>query len=637
VSVWPVVLPEVDPHGNLGVWVAALGEPGPAEPRCRTTLTVATAGDARVLRLFLDTERGRPATASREGLGVVFDGVLFNRRELTAQLGHAADWPADDAGLVLSGYVRWGLEVLRRLKGIFALVVWDGRTNALLCARDRTGIYPLFYAESRGAFLVSTSIDALLRHPDVASSIDPVILAGDLMFRGASPEETYFPAVRRLGPGSFIEVRSSARRIARYWNPVPPQRPGRWASDDERERFDALLEEAVARGLALGRSCIYLSGGIDSAGVAMAAADVCRRDGHPMPVALLMDHSDMGVDETAVQTGVATSLGLPQVRRSYRDLTSHESMLEETLEWTRTWPWPILYPSVPAYVALSLEAKALGCRVLLSGEGGDEWMAVHPLYGAELLRAGNLVGLARLISASWRSYPWNARQFLRVSAWTCGLRPVVVDVIRRFLWTHSRVALQTRRCRAIFRHIPPWLAPDPAVRRGLEERIARDVERDLRALESPGVYGPAMRPMLDVSFDHDFERSRRTGLRILHPYWDADIVDFFYRTPPSVHCVDGRTKGLVRRRLARRFPSLGFGTQRKLVMPPLERELLMTQAPVAWIKHGGAPTLGALGVVDQAALRRRMDAFFASPQAVDYFHHVWTPLNLEAWARAHAS
>ncbi len=636
-SVWPVALPEIAPDSDLGVWVAVLGEREATQADQASTLTPIAAGTSRALRVRVETERGRPATASGDGCGAVFDGVLFNRRELHHELLETAGRGVDDAALVLGGYRRWGEGVLERLKGLFALVIWDGRTDSLLAARDRTGMYPLFYVELGQTVLASTSVDALLRFPGVSSSVDPIALASDLMGRGMGLEETYFRAVRRLPPGSLLTMRQGRRRVSRYWNPSPPERPGRWARDDEREQFDALFEQAVGRALALGRSCIYLSGGIDSVGVALTAAEVCRREGRPVPLALLMDHSDVGAGEMPVQTGVVASLGLPHVTRSYRDLTSHDSMLEETLDWTRTWPWPILYPSVPAYVTLSVEAKAHGCRVLLTGDGGDEWMAVHPLYGTDLLRAGNVVGFARMVRAAWRSYPWEPRQFFRVTTWTCGLRPLLVDPVRRVLWAHAPDVLRAHRHRAIVAEIPPWLAPAPAVRRGLEERIARDVERDLAMLEIPGPYGPAMRPMLDVSFDHDFERSRRTGLRMFHPYWDADLVDFFYRTPASVHCVGGRTKGLVRRRLARRFPELGFDTQRKLVMPPMEQELLVTQAPSAWLKHGGAPTLGALGVVDEPALQRRMEGLFAAQHAVDYFHHVWTPLNLEAWARAHAS
>ncbi len=635
--VWPLVPPEVDRDGDLGAWVAALGEPSPDPPGRPVPLTVAKTGATRALRLFLESERPRPATASRHGCGVIFDGVLFDRQELAHQLENAAEPAADDANLVMTGYLRWGRDVLQRIKGVFALVIWDGRTDSLLCARDRTGLYPLFYAEGGRNFLVSTSIDALLRFPGVPSTLDRATLASDLMLRGPGPEETYFSAVKRLAPGCFLESHGATRRVARYWDPAPPGMPGRWAREDEREQFDTLLEQAVRRGLELGRAGIFLSGGIDSVGVATVAADLCRRDGRPMPVALMMAYSELGIDETPVQTGVATRLGLPQVMRSYRDLIGQESVVEDTLEWTRTWPWPVLYPSVLAYVSLSREAKLHGCRVLLTGEGGDEWTAVHPLYGSELLRAGNLVGFARMIRASWSSYPWKRWKFVRASSWACGLRPLLVNVVRRLLWANAPDVLRTHRQRAILAHAPAWLAPDPAVRRGLEERIACDVEHDLAMLQVPGIYGPAMRPMLDVSFDHDFERSRRTGLRIFQPYWDADVVDFFYRTPASVHCIEGRTKGLVRRRLARRFPGLGFGTQRKLVMPPVEQDLLMTRAPGAWVKHGGALTLAALGVVDGPGLQRAMNGFFARPEAVDFFHQVWTPLNLEVWARAHAS
>jgi asparagine synthase (glutamine-hydrolysing) len=523
-----------------------------------------------------------------------------------------------------------------RLKGFFATVLWDGPRETLLCARDGTGIYPLFYVPAGAGLLASTSIDALLRRPGVDTSIDRVALAGHVIHHWTGPEATYHVAVRRLPPGSLLEVRGGVPRVERYWDPAPPDEPVRWVASDELERFDALFEQAVTRCLDLGRSTIFLSGGLDSVSVATAATDVCRRDGRPLPLALLMDLSSLDADETPLQTAVVERLGLRHVTGRYDQLADPDAVLHEALEWSATWPWPLPYPSVLAYVGLSLAAKAEGCRVLLTGEGGDEWLAVHPYFGADALRRGRLSTFARQAMVSWRSYPLPLWRFLRLHGWRCGLRPLLVQAARTTLSALAPGVLRRHRHRTILAHAPEW-APDPSLRRALEERVAEDVERDLAAPRVRGLYRAGMRPMLETRFEDEFERSRRTGLRMLHPFWDADLVDFLYRVPPELLSAGGRTKGLVRGRLARRFPGLGFETQPKLVLPNIDRDLVLGRAQVAWEKHGGAPTLEALGIVDGARLRAAMDALLARPDAADRHGVVWNALNLEAWARPRVS
>src|SRR5262245_46511437 len=139
--------------------------------------------------------------------------------------------------------------------------------------------------------------------------------------------------------------------------------------------------------------------------------------------------------------------------------------------------------------------------------------------------------------------------------------------------------------------------------------------------------------MLEASFETDFERSRRTGLRIFHPYWDADLQDFLLRTPPTLLNLGGRTKGLVRRRLAQRFPELGFGTQKKLMLPDISRVQILRRARTVWEKNGGAPSLSMLGVVDDVRLGQAIEAFFARRPDLEGLDFVWDVLNLEAWVR----
>jgi asparagine synthase (glutamine-hydrolysing) len=633
VTIWSGVLPEADPAGDLGIWVASVGEPdGLPRVGAASARTVTRIASGRGLRVACATERQRPSIAVDAGCGAVFDGVLFNRAALAAELRAGAGPSPGEADLVLRAYRRWGQDFVGRMKGIFALVLWDPHEDRLFCARDRTGVYPLFYSEAGRALLVSTSVDALLRQPTVTASVDPAALAGHLICHWNGPEDTYFAAVKRLPAGCSLEVRGGERRVRRYWDPAPLDTPVRWVREDELEHFDALLEQAVGRCLELGPGAVYLSGGIDSVAVASVAADLCRRHGRALPFALMMDLSVLGAGETGVQTGVAASLGLPFLLQSYEELAATDTVLDESLAWSATWPWPIAFPSVLPYVKLGLSARAHGCGVLLTGEGGDEWLVIDPRHAADLLRRGDILGFARLLRALARSYPFPLVQVLRTTGWFSGLRPLLARSLRGLLESRAPDLLRHRRRRAILARAPAWAAPDPVVRRALEERIAGAVERDLATPEPASFSQAALRRMLDTRFDDDFERSRRTGLRLLHPLWDADVVEFLYRMPPESLNAGGRTKGLVRQRLDHRFPALGFGAQRKVVLPDYNRTMIMTRAEGAWEKQG-APTLAMLGVVDEVKLRTAMAGFFARPETAKPLSLVWNPLNLEAWVR----
>src|SRR5262245_9975806 len=108
-------------------------------------------------------------TASAPGLSVLFDGVLYNRREIAEQLGVEAG-ELDDSDLLLRAYRRWGLDLPNRLEGTFALVVADTARRQVLAVRDPLGAHPLFYSESSGRLLFATSIDALRKQRSVDGS-----------------------------------------------------------------------------------------------------------------------------------------------------------------------------------------------------------------------------------------------------------------------------------------------------------------------------------------------------------------------------------------------------------------------------------------------------------------------------------
>jgi asparagine synthase (glutamine-hydrolysing) len=572
------------------------------------------------------------ASAPDGSCTVVFDGVLYNRSELIARFANCLP-AATDAGLVLQAYRSWGEDVLRRIKGIFAVLIWDRARNILLCARDPLGVYPLFYVDAGRELLFSTSIERLLQHTRVSGALNRAVLAGHLCHHWPTLEETYFEAVRRVPPGHAMRVAGADRQLYRYWDPSPPGPPVNRIGEDELERFDELLAQAVGRCLDMGPAGICLSGGLDSVSVATVAADNSRRRGQPSPLALSIVFPDPAFDEEVLQRSVAAELGLRQVLLPFTELVGRDGVLMSALEMSSGWPWPLTHPSNVPFYNLGLEGKRRGCQVILTGEGGDEWLAVSPFYAADLLRSLRIRELYRLGAVIQRSYPLSVLATVRVMVWHCGARSVLAGAAREVLRQAAPGALAARWRRRFRQSTPAWVAPDPSLRHEMDQRVERSIEASLQELKSDKFYLRVIRPLLGTEGEHAFESGRRRGLRVLHPLWDADLVDFLYRTPPPLLSRDGLTKGLVRGMLARRFPGLGFGQQKKTSPTRFYVDVLLREGLPAWRKMSGTSFLSKLGIVDGSALDSTMAAILSASKPQE-FYRIWDVLNLEAWVRS---
>jgi asparagine synthetase B (glutamine-hydrolysing) len=302
------------------------------------------------------------------------------------------------------------------------------------------------------------------------------------------------------------------------------------------------------------------------------------------------------------------------------------------------WPWPILNQWLPAFRNLALEAKRHGCRVVLSGEGGDEWLAIHPLYAADLLGNLDLAGLVSLTATHYRSFHWSPRKLLSRISWNYGARPWAARLARTVLRRLAPGRLRDRWRRQVLQERPAWIAPDPSLRRELDQHLEQALDRRLASREPAGFYVPSLRSIFDsvvrvMELEEAFEFGRRFGIRNLQPFWDAELVDFLFRTPPALLSRDGLVKGLVRRPVARRFPGLQLERQKKVLFYSCFTNMLQTEGPPLWKRMGGASALAELGIIDHPVLCSTMEAIGNGDRPRN-LGLVLPVVNLEAWLRA---
>ena len=199
-------------------------------------------------------------------VALVFNGEIYNFRELRRTLeqgGHGFQTDGDGEGIVHL-YEEYGADALKRLRGMFALALWDARRGRLLLARDRFGQKPLYYYRDSRVFVFASEIKALLAHADVPrvsrfGADDGRALADYLGFGYVPAPETAFRDVRMLTPASWLAVdRDGARASGRYWDmpdlapPDPSAQAGAFLGE-LRERLDGGGQAAAGQRCAAGR------------------------------------------------------------------------------------------------------------------------------------------------------------------------------------------------------------------------------------------------------------------------------------------------------------------------------------------------------------------------------------------------
>ena len=578
-----------------------------------------------------------PGVGRARSLVAVFDGTLFNGTDLSRELGCAGD--AAPATLIAAAFDRWGEQAPSRIKASGAYAIYDTESRALWLVRDPVGTYPLFFAEAQNVVAFGVDAEPLLGLPWVSRALNRAAIADHLSHRWLSLHETHYRDLCRVPAGHFVCWQGSDRRFHRYWYPVDPSGTVAWLHEHEAlEEFAQVFGQAIERCLAQGRAAIFLSGGFDSVSIALAAADRCRRLGEAPPIAASLYFPDPSCDEEPVQRAVASALQFPHVGVRLDEALGDVGLIEAGVEINRTAAMPMMNAWRPAYRALGEHARLAGARVTVTGEGGDEWLTVGPEYMVDLLRSGDVAGLRRMLGTILRSYDTSRSLLLYNMLWRfCG-RPLAASWGRDVLRRVAPRQLFDRRVRQLEQRSPPWVSPDPSLRREVRDRIEQWTSESLEQPEPRGPFafylstlpGGFVHPLRSLDCEEVFQSRRRNGLRELQPYWDPDLVQLLCRVHPTTLDRGGRNKGLVRDHVARKFPGLGFEHHRKISASTFFSERMAVEGPRAWDRLGGVRQLSRLGIVDaqraESAARADIGTIVRSGNI-----RVWEMLNLEAW------
>lgn len=316
---------------------------------------------------IIDLQGGaQPLYSEDKNFVVVFNGEIYNYRELTAELtalGHTFT-TRTDTEVLLHGWEQWGRELLPRLRGMFAFALWDRRAQVLFCARDMFGIKPLYYCRcADGTLLFASEIKAFLDHPSFEKQLNTAQLPLYLSCQYSPGRDTFFAGVQKLLPGHFLEFSEGIVRTTRWVQPafLPGDTP---PAPDELEAV--LRQSAEAHKIADVEVAGFLSGGVDSAYLT-ALARPART--------YTISYAEPKYDESFSARALARNLGL---RNRVRCISPGE-FWDAVPAVQYHMDEPMADAAAVALYFLNREA-ARDVKVVLSGEGADELFGGYNIY-----------------------------------------------------------------------------------------------------------------------------------------------------------------------------------------------------------------------------------------------------------------
>ncbi|MFU8870591.1 N-acetylglutaminylglutamine amidotransferase [Micromonospora sp. SL4-19] len=384
-------------------------------------------GHRRLKIIDLSAASGQPLVDPAAGLTAVFNGCVYNYRELRDELqtrGHRF-FSSGDSEVVVKAYAEWGLDFVDHLVGMFAVAISERDTGRLVLARDRLGIKPLYLAETPGAVRFASTLPALLAGGGIDTTIDPVALAHYLSFHSiVPPPRTILRGVTKLPPATvrvYEPDGSTHERV--YWEPSFTRLPERadWSARDWQDALLESLTTAVRRRMVADVPVgVLLSGGLDSSLVVALLAG----EGQPDLATFSIGFDAVGGregDEFVWSDLVAKTFGTDhhQIRVPTDDLLPPlEAAVAAMSE-------PMVSHDCVAFWLLSQEVSR-HVKVVQSGQGADEILGGYhwypPLAGVD--REGALetyakaffdrdaAGLARVLNPAWLADGDPAREFV---------------------------------------------------------------------------------------------------------------------------------------------------------------------------------------------------------------------------------
>jgi asparagine synthase (glutamine-hydrolysing) len=587
----------------------AIRHRGPDDFDCWTAPGVALAH--RRLSIIDLSPAGRQPMASRDGrYRIVFNGELFNFRDVARELPDVAWRSRTDTEVVLEAFARWGSDCLARFVGMYAFAIWDDARRALFCARDRLGIKPLYHARHDGTWIVASEIGGVLAAGVPSRANDRVIfdfLARDFYEHG---DDTFFAGIAKLPAGHWMWLDEAAAAPAptRYWD-LAAESAALAPPADRDARGEELLvkmSDAVASSLFSDVPVgIALSGGLDSA-VLLALVDRAQPAADKI-AAFSFDFDDERYSERPWVQAMADHTGhASRFRTMSADdfVASADRVLAQQQE-------PHAGAPIAAYTLCFEALREAGVIVVMDGSGIDEALAGYdrfrPALWADLRDAGRDADLDAELAAT----PGAAIDREHAAPLMASAASEHGDIGRGQDLTASV------RPDCLGDRFHELDTPLPRFERPFADHLRNLMYRELRYTKLPRAL--RFRDRLSMAY----------GCELRPPFLDHRLLAYAFALPAEDRIRRGVTKSLLRDTAARLLPDAVRLAAKRSVQTP-QREWF--RGPLAaWVRAEiDRPSFWQRGWVDRARALAALDEFLAGRGDNSFF--VWQWIVLGRWA-----
>ncbi|MFZ1059031.1 MAG: asparagine synthase (glutamine-hydrolyzing) [Candidatus Rokuibacteriota bacterium] len=567
---------------------------------------------------IIDLSTGAQPMANQDGsIWITYNGEIYNFKELRGEL-EARGFTfrtTSDTEVILHAYEADGVECLKKLRGMFAFGIWDGRRRRLFLARDRAGIKPLVYAWDGDRLLFASELKAILQDPSVPREVDWEAFRDYLTFHYIPSPKTIFRGIRKLPAGSYLvlDLDRGEPKIGRYWDLrfVPDQ------SRSETEWIEGLrwhLEDAVRSHLVSDVPIgAFLSGGMDSSTVVALMAQSGR--GPVRTFSIGFDEGDF--NELAYARRVAGRYG-----------TDHYEFVVKP-DALEAWPrlaWQFDEPfadssALPTYYVAKITREHV--TVALSGDGGDENFAGYLRYARALTlhqRLDHLPGLlARpLLRLAARLLPPGARG----QGYAAALGSDRIERYFRMMTFERSETLRRLLTPEIQTLVAPEVTPAP-FRRLAQESGTPDYVSTLQYLDFRTYLPDDILTKVDRT-------SMLVSLESRVPLLDHLLLEYVATMPTPLKLRNGAGKAILKRAMSNELPrevlerrKMGFGV-------PLER----------WFRRELSDYIRDVLLDGRTRERGWMESTVVAQlleehrsARKDHSSQIWALLCLEEWAR----
>ncbi len=508
---------------------------------------------------------GRQPVANEDGnVHAVFNGEFYDyveQREALAERGHRLT-TSSDTEIIPHLWEERREASFEGMRGQFAIALWDETRRQLTLARDRFGISPLYWTRQGDWLLFASEIKGLLASGMVEARVDRRGINHVFSFSAVPGPVTCFEGVSLLGAGHYLQITNGEISEKAFWEMDFPDAGQEDFASSEAElvdEFDAVLTGAVERRL---RADVpvgsYLSGGVDSSMILALATKLRGDDVSTYTVRV----DDPELDELSAASRVARHLGakepVVQEFRSADALENYPRLIEAA-------ECPVIDTSCAALLQLAAKVNDCGQKVVLTGEGADEWLLGYPWYKISKalgyldsipgLKLSNLARRAYLRKNGVPQYPRSHRDEIEAAvggpnAWIDSYGLLALSKLR-FYGKEMREVMERER---------PW------------SELGMNLDRASKwDPVNRGVWMAARVTLAGHLLQAKGDRvAMASSVEVRYPFLDEAVFDFLAKLPPRMKLRGFRDKHLLRLLAERYLPEDIYKRGKVIFRAPLD-------------------------------------------------------------------